>query len=294
VQRQQILPQPDLVPPFEDLTCFRGSRIGITGRGGVLGRVIARRFDRSNVPISEYNGDISDAESLDAWLAEAQPDYMFHFAARVSVQDVRSDPLRAFEVNALGTHLLALGVARHTPAAWLFIASSSHVYQPTALGRSTPLSETSALRPPTLYGATKLAGESMARLVLENAGVDHCVGRIFSFTHAEQRPPYLVPSLLAQLDAADNGEAIVVQNPRAVRDIMDAESVVDIILHLAALRSCGVVNIGTGTGITIEALAVKLAASRGKTVVVERAAGGDDTAIVADISVLQRLLAGLP
>ena len=48
-----------------------------------------------------------------------------------------------------------------------------------------------------------------------------------------RRPPYLVPNLMQKISALRDGDVLEIDNPSSIRDIQDAEQVIDAILHLA-------------------------------------------------------------
>ncbi|NCC37459.1 MAG: NAD-dependent epimerase/dehydratase family protein, partial [Chloroflexia bacterium] len=258
---------------------------------GVLGRIVSRRCAAAGMAISHFAGDVTDMNAVDAWLSEAAPTLVLHFAALVSVTAVESDPLRAYEVNALGTYSVAAATIRHAPTAWLFLASTSHVYAPTPPGDTTPRAEDAQLGPATYYGVSKLAAEQLAAPILAHCEVDHCIGRIFSFSHETQKPPYLVPSLRAEIASLPDGSALRVFNSNAVRDILDAETIVDALLALAARRVKGTFNIGAGTGLTVAAIANKLVARAGKRITVEAGRTAYANSLVADVTKLRAVLA---
>ena len=54
-----------------------------------------------------------------------------------------------------------------------------------------------------------------------------------------------------------------------MRDIQDAEQVVDAILELARRGATGTVNIGTGVGVSVADIARAIARSLGRTIAVE-------------------------
>ncbi len=118
-----------------------------------------------------------------------------------------------------------------------------------------------AKKPPTFYGATKLAAEGVVETLMGKLKFPYCIGRVFSFTHADQLPPYLVPSLRQKISALRDGDALEIDNPSSVRDIQDAEQVIDVILHLARRRATGTINIGTGVGQSVGDIARSIARS---------------------------------
>jgi nucleoside-diphosphate-sugar epimerase len=286
--RQQLIPQPGFIPEVESLPDLAGREVAVTGASGVLGRVLIRRLAQLSITVHSFSDDIVDEESVEGWVAHTQPDLIFHLAAVVPTIEVEADPKRAAKVNAIGTLNLATAVAHHKPDAWLFLASTGHVYSATTARRA--LTESARLGGSSVYGATKLAAELVARPVLTKAGVPHSVGRIFSLAHHSQRPPYLAPTLLDQIDRTADGTVCPLRNPGAVRDFLDAETVVDVMLLLAGARASGPINIGSGTPTSVLEFATHLARLRRRSVSFVPDVDEDHSFLVADVTLLRRLV----
>jgi nucleoside-diphosphate-sugar epimerase len=211
-------------------------RIGLTGATGVLGQSVQR--DWPGVSWHAFRGDVRDAAAVRTW-ADTDLDAVLHLAAIVPVGRVTSDPGAAFEVNVRGTWNVLLALQGR--GIWTFVASSSHVH-----GVS-------------LYGVTKRLAEAAA-LGLGPA----CVGRIFSFSSPTQDPSYLLPGLLRRIDAADRGSTLVVSGGHNVRDFLTTRKIVDAIRVLHEHRVTGVVDIGSGEGVSVLDVARRLAARKGR------------------------------
>jgi nucleoside-diphosphate-sugar epimerase len=283
--------RPAFLPPLAGLGPLAGAQVAITGQRGVLGSLLAARLADGGAQVHGYPGDVNDAGALAAWLAPLHARHVFHLAAVVPVERVEADPLGAYQANVIGTFNLCRAVILRRRPAWVFQCSTSHVYAPGT--GSAPLAETAPTAPATWYGTTKLAAERVASELLGKAGVPCCIGRVFSYTHARQQPPYLVPVLRQRIAALPEGGTLEVRNPSAVRDIQDAAHVVDAILMLAMADARGIVNIGSGVGRSVRDLALAVAAESGRRVTVT----GQDIetgGLVADTTRLRELLAGAP
>ncbi len=277
------------IPAFSDYTALRGHAVGLTGARGVLGHILKERLDRHDIATAAYPGDVNDSAALSSWFADRRFRYFFHFAALVPVAAVEGNPLLAFQTNVIGTFNVCKCLLEMPSACWLFHCSSSHVYQPTAT--PSPINEDAPKDPPTFYGATKLAAERVVETLMAKLKSPYCIGRVFSFTHAHQSPPYLVPSLRRNIAALGDGAVLEVDNPSAVRDLQDAEQVIDAILHLAHRAATGTVNIGTGTGRSVSAIALAVAQELGKKIQVSGVDRAPAGSLIADITRLLALLA---
>jgi len=284
-----LFDRPGFVPEPGDFGAWRGATLGLTGARGVLGGLLRERLERHAIRHEAYAGDVNDAASLAAWFAGRKFSHFFHFAALVPVGQVESDPLRAYETNAIGTFQVCRQLALTQPDCWLFHCSSSHVYQPT--GNPDPISEEGAVLPATFYGETKLAAERVVTVLCGKLQRPYCIGRVFSFTHSRQGASYLVPNLRERIAALPDGATLEIQNPASIRDIQDAEYVIDAILALAERRAAGIINIGTGVGLTVREIALRVAQSLGRQISVSGVDRGKPTALIADTTRLRGLLA---
>ena len=283
-----IFERPSFVAPFTDYSSFLGGCIGVTGARGILGRIAVDRLVSAGVSVESFAGDVNDERALEQWFRVHQFSHCFHFAAIVPVTRVESEPLRAYQTNAIGTFNVCKNIVLMQPECWLFHCSSSHIYQPTEA--SEAIVESAIPGPKTFYGETKLAAERIAEPLLKRLGADYCIGRVFSFSHASQREPYLIPSLAARIAKLGEGESLNVTNPSSVRDIQDAETVVDCILHLARLRAQGVVNIGTGIGLSVCEIATAVANSLGRKIDITGKDLDAPGALIADTARLRTIL----
>ncbi len=280
------------IAPFKDYGAFQGHCVGLTGARGLLGSLLAARLEAHGVAFAAYPGDVNDEATVAAWFEQQRCSHFLHFAAVVPVSRVDGDPVLAFQTNVIGSFNVCKHLVRTQRDCWLFHCSTSHVYQPTA--EPTPIAEDAATSPTSYYGATKLAAERVIDTLMARLGVRYCIGRVFSYTHARQSAPYLVPSLRQRIAALAPGAALEIDNPSSVRDIQDGEQVVDVILQLARLGATGTVNIGTGAGSSVADIARALAHSLGHRITVTGVDRLSPGSLVADTTRLRRLLGTAP
>jgi dTDP-4-dehydrorhamnose reductase len=143
-------------------------RILITGAGGMLG-TDARQFFESHgheiIPADSnpetgdnVRLDITNFEAVRVFFAKSKPDLVLHTAAYTDVDGCERDPNLAYRVNALGTW--AVASAAQEIGAILVAISTDFVFDGT---KSVPYTEFDTPNPLSHYGASKLAGEKMAR-----------------------------------------------------------------------------------------------------------------------------------
>ena len=102
--------------------------------------------------------DITDAHAVRTLLSEVRPDLVFHGAAYTNVDGCERDPDLAYKVNALGTW--AVASAAEEIGAVLVAISTDFVFDGA---KGTAYTEFDAPNPISVYGASKLAGENLAR-----------------------------------------------------------------------------------------------------------------------------------
>ncbi len=223
-------------------------KIGITGATGVLGRIICAKLAKELVTFSAFKGDIRNTEKVKEWLMSDTFDAIIHFAALVPTYTVDKEPIKAVDVNMNGT-LNLFKALKDTPyKPWFFYASTSHVYKSSI----DPIKETDSIEPINFYGVTKLMGEKIVDSCAREAGIEYCIGRIFSMWHSTQAKEFLYPSIQKRLAEEDLSAPFKLRGGNNIRDLSNAEEIVDKVLLLYNRKSTGIYNIGSGNGITIK------------------------------------------
>ena len=133
-------------------------RVLVTGAGGQLGREVVDVFTDAGdevVACDHTALDVTDRDRVLQVMAAAVPDAVVHAGAWTNVDGCETDPDRAYASNALGTRHIAEG-ARMTGARVCYV-STDYVFDGTA---PTPYREWDAVNPMSVYGRSKLAGET--------------------------------------------------------------------------------------------------------------------------------------
>lgn len=135
-------------------------RVLITGAGGQLGAdlvqvfsVDERRF--SVVACDRSSLDLSSRDSVLSAITSVAPDVVVNAGAWTAVDACEGDPDRAMAVNALGVRHVQDGC--RVAGARLVHVSTDYVFDGSA---STPYDEWAPTGPTTVYGRSKLGGES--------------------------------------------------------------------------------------------------------------------------------------
>jgi len=173
----------------------------------------------------------------------------------------------------------------------LVVTSSSSVYGGSRAGR--PSAETDRVRPRGGYARSKLLVERLCQARLQ-AGGTVAVARPFTVAGEGQRPGMAVSQWIA---AAHAGRPLrLFGDPARSRDITDVRDAARAITDLGAVRACGLVNIGTGVGHSIEALATAVCATLGMPMrfVVELGHPAEVEHTLADTTRLRELIGWVP
>ena len=291
---------------------LQGLRVLITGAGGFIGSHLAdslaegnslvlvddfsigRRQNLAEVEgrpgVSIVEADITDRERMRDLMDRV--DVVFHLA----ISDLRTSlnhPWMSHDINAGGTLSVCLA-ARERGVKRLVYVSSSEVY---GTAETVPMSEDHPLRPTTVYGASKLAGELYAQSCQRTYGLPVIVVRPFN-TYGPREPhegmrAEVIPRFLLELKAGR--EPVVFGDGRQTRDFTFVEETVT---GLVAAGECDalvgdVVNIARGREVSIVEIARLLAELAGRSDAKVRSADprpGDVHRHYADISKARRLL----
>lgn len=132
----------------------------IFGGAGMLGRAtvaVARRGGYPALALSHAQADITDRGRLLYWADAFRPDLVVNCAAFTRVDDCESERDRAMAVN--GAAVANVVAAAERAGARLVHVSSDYVFDGRA---TTPYPEDAATGPLSVYGTSKLAGETEA------------------------------------------------------------------------------------------------------------------------------------
>lgn len=257
-------------------------RFLITGGAGFIGAALANRLaqdghtvlvlddlssgDPAHLAPAIYftRGDVRDVPLL--WSLLQGVDCVYHLAARVSVAQSILYPGDYNAVNVGGTVSLMEGM-RDAGVRRVVLASSGAVYgqQPNPV-----VYETDTPRPDSPYAVSKWAAEQYVHTIGALWGIETVALRIFNAYGPRQSLPVshapVVPRFLRQV--LTGGSLVVYGDGQQVRDFI---YVADVVAALASAARVGdvnrkVINVGSGKGTTIKALALLVGEITGREV----------------------------
>ncbi len=217
-------------------------------------RNIDRALADPRVSVYDIGGDILQTDVLHSALEGA--DGVFHFAALWLLQ-CHDFPRSAFDVNIRGTfNVLEACVARGVER--LVYSSSASVYGDAV---EDPMTEDHPFNNKNFYGATKIAGEAMARAFHHRYGLNVVGLRYMNVYGPRQdyRGAYIAV-IMKMLDAIDRGEGPTILGDGS--EAFDFVAVEDCArANLCAMQAATVdrfYNVGTGIRTSLKELAERI------------------------------------
>jgi len=233
--------------------------------------------------------DLCDVEAVSAVARRFRPDAVIHAAA--ALRDDDWDRLVASNMNALFG--LVRGFASQRPAR-LVLTSTGSVYG--AARGLVPFAEDGPTEPIEPYGATKRAGEDIARILAAETGTPLVVGRVFNLIGPGLQDRHLPGKLASQISAIARGLSppeLTLGPLDATRDFIDIRDAAVALLALAAAPDPPqLVNVASGVETEVQRvldLMIELAGAEGLRI--DRVAGrrSDIPRAFADVGRLRAL-----
>lgn len=235
----------------------------VTGASGFVGTHLTAHLAASgdDVIAPDESLDVVDGNAVDAAIARARPDAVYHLAALSHVGESWAEPGRVLRVNVEGAANV-LDAARRHGVERVLVVGSAEEYGRVEPG-DVPIAEDAPLRPVTPYAASKVAADYLALQSHLGWGVGTIRVRAFSHTGPGQSPRFLVPALarrIAEAERDGNGE-IIVGALDPIRDISDVRDVVRAYRLLVEHGEAGeVYNVCRGEGVAVADIAHALLA----------------------------------
>jgi len=218
---------------------MKKARIVIVGKRSNLTSALAARLD---APVIIASADI---RTLPRWLDPSTPvDIVFNAFLKSSLLRAADRPL---DYSKCTFELLSefVSICRANPVSVrsVIYTSSSSVY-----GDNSLASEVDHCEIRSLYPAMKLASELFVQDHLRETPIRVTIPRVFNMYGGQDEF-----SIIAKIgDALRSGSEISIANDgEAIRDFISIEDVVDAYLALLSSSVAGLINIGTGTGMSV-------------------------------------------
>jgi UDP-glucose 4-epimerase len=208
-------------------------------------------------------------------------DYVFHEAGQAGVRASWGREFGLHARNNILTTQQLLDFYRKKGIKKFVYASSSSVYGDSEL----QLKENMALNPLSPYGITKLAGEHLCNLYYKSYGTPVISLRYFTVYGPRQRPDMAIHKFIRAI--MDERELTIFGDGEQTRDFTFIDDVVEANIVAAKSNITGeVLNIGSGSQITVNELVSKISNELGKVAKIRYSPmqKGDVAHTLADIS----------
>ncbi len=236
----------------------------VTGADGFVGRhLVAHLRDcGDDVRGVDREHDVTDASSVRAIVAEAQPDVIYHLAALTQVGASFENAVGFTRVNVLGTKNVVDAAWDLVPGATTVLISSADVYG-VVRPEDLPLVETFRVAPANPYASSKVEAEHVAHDAVRERAQRIVVARPFNHVGPGQSTSFVIPAIVNRLlEALDNGDDhIAVGDLSTRRDFSDVRDVVRAYRMLGRLGASGeVYHIASGRDVQLADIATQLIA----------------------------------
>lgn len=220
-------------------------QVAVTGADGFTGRYVLEELERRGHAFSEFSGDLTKPDEVEAFFRTESFDAVIHLAA---IAFVHSDDHKAFyEVNQLGTLNLLEAIVANANRVPVLLASSANVYGQ----QGGQLSEAVTPQPVNHYAVSKLSMEHCARLYDDK--LDIIITRPFNYTGVGQEEQYLIPKIVKHF--RDRADRIELGNLDVARDFGGVDAVASAYCQMIEKEKLsGTFNIGTGKAVHLRTI----------------------------------------
>jgi UDP-glucose 4-epimerase len=251
----------------------------VTGGAGFIGSNLVRLLLESGHSVrvldnlsSGYKENLSDFAEVDFREGDVRDgdavvgavdgvEVVFHLAASVGNKRSIEHPLEDAEINVLGT-IRVLEGCRWAGVRKIVYSSSAGIFGEL---KTLPIQEHHPVEPDSPYGASKLCGEKMCLAYDKLYGMEVACLRYFNVYGANQRyDEYgnVIPIFAERL--LQGVPMIIFGDGEQTRDFVNVRDVAGANLQVAStIGAVGAFNIASGSRITINQLAEKLARAAG-------------------------------
>ncbi len=204
-------------------------------------------------PVEVVTGDIRDVTTCRRIMKDI--DIVFHLASLISIPYSYLAPESYVATNVMGTTHLCQAAIEYKVERFVHI-STSEVY---GSAKYIPMDENHPLQPQSPYSASKIGSESIAMSYFYAFGLPVTVIRPFNTYGPRQSPRAIISSFITQL--VEGKTQLSVGNVSPKRDFTFVSDTCHAFLLLAQSQQAigEIINVGTGTQISIQKLAEKIA-----------------------------------
>ena len=192
------------------------------------------------------NNNLSEQNSLDE-VKKHELSTFYHLAARAGVRQSFLDPNSYIEDNTLATANIS-NFCKEMSVQDLVLASTSSIYGDS--GENLMVEEKDEkIKPPSVYASTKLSGETLSKIILEDTNTNLIISRFFTVYGPFGRPDM---SILRFIHWIINEEKVqVFGDGEQRRSFTYVKDVVDALLKMSGLEKSHTFNVGSNMTVSL-------------------------------------------
>jgi len=201
--------------------------------GEIYGTYQSKTSNFSNIKhivdtLSLIKCDINTPSEISAAIKQADPDYVFHLAAKSFVPDSWKSPHETLQSNILGSLNVFEAIRNLSPETTVHVASSSEVYG-MVYQDELPVKETNPLRPFSPYGVSKAAMDLLGYQYHQSYALKIIRTRAFNHTGPRRGEVFVASDWAKQIVSIEKGlhsPELYVGSLTSERDFTDVRDVV--------------------------------------------------------------------
>lgn len=200
-----------------------------------------------------HAGSLENVLGLSRIVREVMPDECYHLAGYSFVEVPFEEEPTVLASLVSGTHALLAAIREFVPECRFFLAGSSEMI---GAAPESPQSETTACRPRSIYGLSKLSGFHIARFYREKYGIYAVTGILYNHESVRRGPQFVTRKITQGAAAIKLGrqKSLSLGNIDAVRDWGYAPDYIDAIYRMVQGDEPKDFVIATGVGRTVRDL----------------------------------------
>jgi len=188
--------------------------------------------------VSLLYGDLRDTLSIQAVVAKAKPDYVFHLAAQSFPRTSFDAPLDTMDTNIQGTVRVLDALKEHAPKAIIHVCASSEVFGRVPKEK-LPIDEECSFHPASPYAISKVGTDLVGRFYAEAYGMTVMTTRMFTHTGPRRGDVFAESTFAKQIAMIERGHiepVVKVGNLNSLRTIADVRDAVRAYFMLVTVR----------------------------------------------------------
>jgi len=223
----------------------------VTGGNGFVGQHLEKYLTEKGYEVYTFDlqsgGDLRNYEQIRNTLDILRPDKIFHLAALAYVPESTANPVRAFEVNTVGSVNLLEAVRQLGIKTRIQMAGTSEEYGDAGPNEGDPIN------PLSPYAISKAAMDYMGRLYAKAYGLNVVITRAFNHSGPGRGEMYAESAFAKQIVEVELGRRDVVKhgNLESIRNFTDVRDIVKA-YDLAIDLPPGVYNICSDQNVTMQ------------------------------------------